>query len=267
MEPKVWSARRLWIMVALLFGAQLWAINHFSARPELAPVAPPDQPVVSFNLYPGELGSDEIAADLLAEDPTVLALPSACGFTGPSWLGRRRVNYRPPASLDPPRFLALDTGSIGRALSNFLRENSFPAFDPFEKDAPSPAATALYVSPDLAATQSVATIEGDLAPRAPDDFPALASWPSAQVVTNSRVRVSVNAAGTVVSAALVNRSGQPAADAAALQIAQRVRFRPASPASLATRPDAGPLAWGDIVFSWAWTPPTNALPPVAGPPP
>jgi TonB family protein len=260
MEPKVWSPKRLWIMVALLFGAQLWAINHFSSRPDPSALAPSEVSPVSFNLYPGELGSDQIAALLLAEDPTVLALPATRGFTGPSWLARRRVDYRPPASHDPPRFLALDTGSLGRALSSFLRENKFPASESREKGGPSGAASTIFFSPDLAATQSLARVEGDLIPRAPDEFPVLPVWPSAQVVTNSRVRVSVNAAGSVVSAVLVNRSGNAAADAAAVQTAGRLRFRPAGADRSLTRPDAGPLAWGDVVFSWAWVPPANAAP-------
>ncbi len=248
-------------MIGLVFGAQLWAVRHFNLI--TVPRPPSGEGRTEFRAYPGSLNSDELAETLLARDPTLFALPAARGFTGPIWLAAAPVDHRAPVWTEPPRFLEMDPNSLGRTLSTFLHDNGFPPFDPIDKTAGSKAALGLFTPAEASENRSLLSVEGRLAARKMDDSPALPAWASAELVTNSIVRVSVNPAGTTVSAVLVERSGLAEADAAALRIAWRLRFQPEAGSRRAGRLDVTSLDWGDLVFRWAASPATNAPPGVA----
>jgi TonB family protein len=267
-EPIAWSPRRQWVCIGLLFAAQIWAVHHFDRRPRLPPSgrpAPPlDEPSKSWVLLPDPLGGDELASSLLADDPALFALPNPRGFSGPLWAAPGPVEYRPADWSDPPRFLSLDAASLGQALSVDARYQGFPPFDLFGEAEPSSEALGLYPPPETPETNSVLILGGELAGRGLGNPPALSAWPSAEIVSNSTVRVTVNSAGAVLSSVLIGRSGRPEADASALRLARQLRFFPLNNDGRANEAEAGPVSWGDLVFSWAMLPATNAAPAKAG---
>lgn len=248
----------------LACGAQLWAIKHFD-QPN-SPALPIEERQTEFREFPGSLDSDQLAQYLLARDPTLFALPGAHGFTGPVWLAATPVDHHAPVWTEPPRFLEMDPGSLGRTLSTFLHDNGFPPFDSFDKAPPSRAALGLFPPFQASENRSTLSIEGDLKGRPLENTPVLLAWPANDVPADTVVRVGVNGSGTIISAVLTDRSGLPAADAEALRLARQLRFRPATTGPAKDRPSPSLLTWGDLVFSWAVSPSTNPPTPPATPP-
>ena len=80
------------------------------------------------------------------------------------------------------------------------------------------------------------------------------SWPYNDVLAATTVQLVVDRHGSVLAANLLTRSGLPAADQRALELARASRFEMADPAS-----DTTPMTWGQMVFQWQAVPPgTNA---------
>ena len=257
-EPKEWTPRRRWIFTGMIFAAQIWAIYHFRVR--ATPLAAPAGDETIWRFFAGSLNSEEIATNLLGDDPTLFALPNFHGFSGPIWLATTCADTRPAVWDEPARYLPLDAGSLGRTLSIYLQDHSFPPFEAFNADTPSSESLGLYVPPEAPETNSLLVLSGELAGRGLENPPSLPAWPAADLITNSTIRLSVNAAGTVLSAALIGQSGQADADTAALELARKLRFRPSSKDFPLLRTDGGALSSGDAVFWWAMLAATNAAP-------
>src|SRR6185436_6150772 len=107
------------------------------------------------------------------------------------------------------------------------------------------------------AGQSRLRIEGGIALRPPSKGIALPAWPRADILSNSVVRVAIDADGRPLFPALSAESGLPEADLAALKIAAATRFR-ALPHADRDGSGTGPLAWGKMIFEWHTVPPAPA---------
>jgi hypothetical protein len=59
----------------------------------------------------------------------------------------------------------------------------------------------------------------------------------------------------VLSATLLTRSGNPAADQKALDLARAARFKP-----VGSEPEAPALTWGQLVFQWQVVPLNTNVP-------
>jgi len=253
--------RKWWLVVALVFSGQLALIfslsDHSAIRPRAAAAAP--------TLHLAGIAS----ADLLAlMDPTLFALPRRQGFSGPAWL---KVPEPPPRSFDwvePPRGLALAFEQLGAAFEWHIKTNEFNSLQKPPK--PEPELTLPERLPvAISAGQSVLRLEGVLAGRRLLTPVKLRSWEHTDILTNTIVKLAVDAkTGEAVTATLLPPGcGYAPADMEALSQARAVRFEPAAE----ERPARGgsgiaDLIWVTMIFEWNTLPvtPTNAPPGTTG---
>jgi TonB family protein len=118
----------------------------------------------------------------------------------------------------------------------------------------------------ISAEQSTLLLEGDLARRRLITPLTLRSWPNPDILTNTVVRIAVDAEGRPVSPTLLSGSGSSEADQYALEQARAARFEPVrrNPAETAPR-STTPLSWGRLVFRWQTLPPPPPDTPAASP--
>ena len=257
-ESRLWSRRRWWGLVLLIFGGQLglifWLGNPSSIRPRPAATA--------FTLKLA--GSD--SAELLAiNDPTLFALPHRQGVVGPASLVTPRPESPSFQWPEPTNPLLLSVGQLGTVFNRFIETNEFTSLQ--LPSNPKPSLTVPY-SPPLAvsAEQSTLRLEGDLAQRRLVAPPPLRSWENPDILGNSVVRIAVDADGRPVSPALISSCGSREADQYALEQAKAARFQPLrrDPADTARNPTAE-LSWGRMVFRWHTVPPPSTNAPAANP--
>jgi TonB family protein len=197
-------------------------------------------------------------------DPTLFALPHSKGFSAPVWLPIRRIEFAPFKWTEAPRFLALPVEQLGSTFMQFMQTNRFARFEPGILPPPElilPESPPLFV-PRTRSGLSVRELEQ----RRLLNPPELPSWPAADLLTNSVVRVRVDAAGNVFSARLVPPgSGSKAADRRALELARALRFAPLSQPPIVSADPVGQLTPGTLVFEWHTVPPPPTNLPVLAP--
>lgn len=243
-----WSARTWWCVVLALFCLQLGLLFWLGSRQPVKPRAAIGAPEWRF--------AGPTAAEWLAlQDPTLFVHGHARGFAGAAWMPVPVPAYQPPESAESPRWLALDARPLGEILRQYVQAN--PAMVRMWLSRPAPP----LAQPAAGATSAIGTasavrVVGDLAGRQMLSKPFLRGWEQADLLTNSVVRVLVDAAGLVVSPVLLASSGRPEADALALEVAREVRFEPLRGGS---PPASGGLCSGELVFEWQTLPvaPTN----------
>ena len=243
-ELRLWSRRRQWGMVGLVFGAQLglifWLGNTVPIHPR------PAAPGLAFRLA----GSD--SAELLAlNDPTLFALPHRQGSAGPASLGTPRTESPSFQWPEPANSLFLAVDELGASFNRFIQTN---AFDSIQLPAnPEPSLTLPDRSPAAVPPEpSTLRLEGNLARRRLITPLALRSQSNSNILANSVVQIVVDAEGRPVSPpALLSGSGDAKADQYALEQARAVRFEALrrNPADAAPNP-AADLSWGRLVFRW-----------------
>lgn len=255
-----WPRHRWWLLVALVFGAHIGLIYALGDRRPIVPR--PLEPAPELRLA---VGSSELLA---LHDPTLFALPHPSGFSATAWRQKSQSEFPPFRWTEPPRWLALPVEQLGDTLRRFVQSNAFARVE-FEA-LPAPQLASPEVRREaVPVARSTLRVTGDLAQRRLLNPINLTNWPSADLLTNSVVRVLVDTAGNVVSHKLLRwDSGskdpdQLKADQRALELARAARFSPLPPAeSLATNP-LGRLSRGALIFEWHTVP----LPATNGPPP
>ena len=257
-ESRPWSSGRWWGLVALIFGVQVSLIFWFG---DTAPIRPrPAAPAFTFKL------AGSAAADLLAlNDPTLFVLPHRQGSAGPAGLKTPRPESHSFQWPEPTNSLLLAVDQLGTVFNHFIETNDFDSLQLPAK--PMPTLTLPRLPPlVISAEQSELLLEGDLAQRRLITPLPLRSWPNPDILTNSVVRIAVDAEGRPVSVTLLSGSGSEAADQNALEQAQAARFEPVgrNPAETARRSTA-PLSWGRMVFRWQTFPPPPTNTPAASP--
>jgi hypothetical protein len=255
LEPVRWPRRRWIYAVAAVFLLQaglVFLLGHRARRP-------PEPPIFRTSIH---LLTDPAARlDALPglDDPTLLALPSLRGFSGPAWLRFPTLEYQPAEWVEPPQWLSLDTNALGSIFSGFIKTTlisppliadkplpPLPRYEPNFPNEPLPSQSRLRLEGDLARRPLLAPLE-------------LQSWPHSEILSNTVVQAVVDAAGFTFSAVLLSESGLKEADAQALKLASAARFRPL-PRSQRAADGVGPMTWGRFVFQWHTLPlPTTNL--------
>lgn len=256
-EPSRVYHLRWWVVVAAVLVAQVAAIYWLGERQLPPPEPHPPGPSLQF-------ARPSLREWIALEDPSLFALPRSQSFSGDVWLTPH--TNKPPAFewSDVPEWLPLDLPQLGLSLNRFLATNTFGAN--LQSIRPQPVLTLpSLVSPFQLVERSRLRLEGDLANRTLLNPVELPSPMAGDLLTNSVVRVIVDADGRPVSATLLSSSGQHATDLQALQQAWQSRFAvlPLLP------PESGvegpsPLQPGLMIFEWHTLPlpPTNT--PVGG---
>jgi hypothetical protein len=244
-----WTRGRFLGVVGVLLVLQAGLLFLFGDRSQPQPqvAARP----VRFRALGASVSEDQLMRQYFVGDPAVFPVPNPHGFSGRSWLDQQPLVYHSENQLEPPVWLALEADRLG---TNFpLLRPGYTAIRmdlaqlPSRQEEPPP----IFLAPELIATQSVFRLEGGLRDRLLGPAPALSSWPSPQLLTNSTVQIAVNPEGEVVAARLKARSGWDDADAEALAKARALRFRPSIGAG--TR-------WGNAIFQWQTIEPPAAVP-------
>jgi hypothetical protein len=240
------------------FTAQIALLAFLGQRPH--PPAPVPRFNASIHLAADAWSAQQLSDWPLLTDPTLFVWPNAQSFSGAAWLRYSPLQHRLSDWAEPPSWLGLDAGRLGRSFSEFVATNQPPPLRIAEKPLPPPTGSAPTVPNEPLAERSDLQIEGDLA-RHPLLTPVtLRSWPHTDLLTNTVVQVLVSSEGDVVSAVLLAESGLKTADDEALRLATGARFRP-WPTAAAQNASERTVSWGKLIFQWHMAPPsasTNA---------
>jgi hypothetical protein len=243
-ESLGWRPRRWLVFVVLLIAAQLAVVWCLSVRRS------PPAPRVSAEAHLRVVGdgNKEGARRPTFEhaDPTLFALVSAEGFSGPAWLTIPDFAYTMSNGPAPLQWLAVRPEELADDLTEFVQTNLLSEDVIAGPITPQVAEPAQRVPVLTAAT--LLKVEGELA-----DRPLLYNPPLPQlsepVLTNTTVRLLVDGDGRTVSAALLSPSWVAAADQAALRFARGARF---APRRSTVEGDPGKKCdFGTFVFQWA----------------
>jgi hypothetical protein len=245
-KPMFWFYRRPgWTvaMLVILQGALIWLLDSrwpLPTRPRL--------PSTAFHLLAGTGADERLAARWTTEDPTLFALVSAHGFSGPVWLNYPRVDHRLADWVEPPQWLAPRVDHLGVVFGEVSKIQT--VLLPVTDEKPMPPLAQLNVSSTPVARQSTVSVEGALSARPLAGKFELPAWSFSEILTNSEVQVMVGEDGRTFSAVLLVSCGLKTADETAIEWARKARFKPGS--SPALDGGAGPetFTWGRLLFQW-----------------
>jgi len=246
------SRLKLWLAIALVFAAQVALTFWLGNPPPVKHFQPPIVPMVYT--------ADDQSRDLIAiNDPTLFLLPHRDNFSGDAWLKMEPRKFTPTNWTEPARPLELPKEQLGAAFVAFMQSNRPPRFQSrIEVGLETAAATSLPLSPiDVPSRMFV---EGDLAKLRLLTSLQLPPQTNSDLLTNTVIRVVVDAQGYPFSSVIWERSGKDEADAMALtNFARAVRFSPPEAEALRAVP-TNKMVSGQLVFEWQTLPPapTNA---------
>jgi hypothetical protein len=258
--PLRWPLRRWSFLVALVFAVQVGAIFFLSDNSPLRPRSPVAAPTLHL--------SGNSASELLAlSDPTLFALPHREAFSGDAWLKMPAIPSASFTWTEAPRWLTAPTQELGAAFHRVLESYTFDHLQPSSRSEPELTLPKIS-SVETPASRSTFRIVGALASRrllAPLETPP---WPNLDLLTNTIIKVMVNAEGVPISTAVQAGSGLKAADDYAREQVRSARFESvvSGGPQRSTNAITG-LTLGEILFEWQTLPlpSTNALPPSVRP--
>jgi len=252
--PRGASRIKLWFAVAIVFAAQVgltfWVGN------------PPPPKHFQTSAVPVVYMADSESQDLLAiTDPTLFILPHRDNFSGDAWLKTEPRKFSPTNWTEPARPLELPKEQLGSAFVVFMQTNRPPRFQPKIESSWDRAEVAAPLPP--ISVPSRLLVEGDLANLQLLTKFTLPPQTNSDLLTNTVVRMIVDAQGYPYSYVIDGRagsSGSEEADQMALtNYARRIRFSPPEAEGLRTVP-ANKMVSGKLIFEWQTLPPapTNA---------
>lgn len=272
-EPPVkkWTWGRWLALIGIVFVLHVALIFIFGSRKPAPPLQVKNAPSLTL--------TGESADNLLGlNNATLFALPANDGFSGIMWAPIPPIPIPLPPLTEEPHWLSaanpLQVKALGATFHHYMQTNQFASIR-FEFNQAPPLSVPMVTTPPLLAQASTLQIEGDLAKRPLLDPIQLPSWPFADVIAPSVVQVLVDAAGNVISAALLPAENvlQPAAvrdtvepsavrdpdaDTSAVELARNAHFAPLSlnAGSVESNP-IGRMAVGRLIFNWQSVPVTN----------
>jgi hypothetical protein len=253
---EVWSRRRFWTTLVLVFALQIACIFWLGARTPLVSQTS-GSPSIVFLAASG--ANDGLA---LAE-PALFVLPHRYGFSGSAWL---TVPARRLDSVDwtgPNGWLPFTTAPVGNSFPEFAATNPFVSFQLAAKPDPEFGTPRLPVPLPLP-TNSALRIAGPLAARQLFFMPPLPVWAHTNVLTNTVVQVLADARGNVFSWTLMGvGSGLAAADEEAIRLARAARFEPLN--SGGQSQSSTDFTLGTMIFQWLTVPVRQSGTPITPP--
>ena len=245
-QDEPWSPIRWIIAIALVFGLHIGLIYALGSRKPIEMRAVKNAPAVQLTTSLNEFQQ--------LDDPTLFALPHPRGFAAATWLRLPQIAFTPFRWTEPPRLLALPLQQLGETFLRFANTNAYPRLEiqslasvQFTKVEP-------LETFDTFPRESRLLVNGSLTERRFLNVPAnLPAWsPAAEPLTNTLVRVFVDARGNVFSPVLQRPgSGSREADQFALKLARDAKFS-------AGQKGGDTLTKGLLIFEWQTLPKTNA---------
>ena len=241
------TAPGFWIWgFIFLFLIHAFAILKFSEGPN----SPPSwEKPAAFLYVAGDNETRQRIQELASlHDPTLFALPHPHSFSGAGWLNARREVLEFTNWLETPEALALSAEQLGSSLNDYVATNR-PSEAQLFASLRAAQAPAMRIPDTPVLTQTIARVEGDLAPRKIVRQPPLPSVTNVDVLRATTVTISVNGDGLVESASVSGDSGSKEADQEALQAARVFEFEPLAVRDARARAAAAPVI-GRLVFTW-----------------
>jgi len=255
--PRGTSRIKLWLAIAVVFAAQVALTFWLGNPPPVKHFQPPVVPIVNL--------ADNRSRDLLAiNDPTLFILPHRDNFSGDAWLKMEPRKFTPTNWTEPARPLELPKEQLGAVFVAFMQTNRPPRFQPRVESG---LDTAESAGPPLSpiSVPSQMFVEGDLAKLRLLTPLHLPPQTNSDLLTNTVIRMVVDAQGYPYSAVIWAKSGSDYADAQALtNFARAVRFSPPEAEALRTV-TTNKIVSGKLVFEWETVPPAPTNAPSANP--
>jgi TonB family protein len=242
-----WSAARWCAVAGAAFAAQAGLVFLLSGNPVPAGRgAAAETPRFRMALIPVPPGAG-------TAEPASLAMSGRHDFSRTAWLSRSNLTHRLSDWTEGAEWWRYPTNRLTRDFQALVDASGISR--PATRELPQqPAPVPEEDNTELALLRSSVELGGTLAAiglRQPLAVPEIIS---PDVLPPTRVQVSVNKDGLVLSALVTQGSGNAGADAAALRLAAGAQFRP--PAAAVSLPGVGAMT-----FRWATIPPrTNAVP-------
>ena len=232
-----WNWKKTFLVILFAFVAHLALVSLLGAKKNAVPRPVKNVPV--FHL------ADNASEFVRLTDPTLFARSPAEDFSAAA--GASQPVGEPPSFhwTETPPFLAPAVSTLGAAFNAFMQTNRFVTTVLNFKPPPLPGPL-LTTSEPLLPQISTWQLGGEIAGRRLLN-PLTAPTPMVNdVLEPSRVQLLVDTDGNIVSAVLLDASGDNNTDQTALTLARTLRFAPAAR-----------LMFGEIIFYWH-TVPTNA---------
>ena len=259
-----WS---LWAAaIAIVFALHVVLIFTFGEHKPIQPVSVKNTPSLALvNESPGDWEA--------LNDATLFALPGNNGFAGSVWAEiPLSLELRKHDTIEAPHWLSQTnsvlTAGLGAAFHAFVQTNRYGEIH-FEFSPPAEAAAPEVSTEPPLPERSTMQIEGELAGRRLLTPLTLPAWQDTGIDAPSVVQVLVDAAGNVVSAALLPQDimtqGNPweprlnddkSADQWAVALARTLRFAEL-PTDAARTNALSRLAIGQLIFNWRTMPVTT----------
>jgi hypothetical protein len=226
--PGKWNRfirRTGWIIIVFLLqiGLIVWfsgnskaAIRKTSPAPSLSIVSPQSGELVALT------------------DPTLFALPHYRTFSGAAWLRSHNIPAQSFEWSDKPGWFQPSNDDFLPGTNSAAAE--IEVSELVKTAPPLPPRPAVSVAPQFP-EKSKLEILGFT--RALVSAPSLPAWSTTNALTNTVVRLMVDANGITRSQTLLVRSGLPEADQFALNTSRNLRFAPVPGASASSNPVAG----------------------------
>ena len=261
-----WTWSRWAAAIAIVFALHVVLIFIFGEYKPIQPVPVRNTPSLDLvNESPGDWQA--------LNDPALFALPANNGFAASIWAEiPLSLKFGRPITIEAPHWLSPTNSvlraNLGAAFKTFVQTNRYAAIH-FEFSPPvQVAAPEVSTEPPLPG-RSTMQIEGELAGRRLLTPVTLPAWQDTGVDGPSVVQVLVDAAGNVVSAALlpqdVMTQGNPweprfnddkSADQWAIALVRTLRFAEL-PTDAARTNAQSRLEIGQLIFNWRTMPVTT----------
>lgn len=237
LEPR-WSPRRWSTLILVLFVGHLGVIGFLGRMPPVPEPAVASPVRRIFAAIQGPLSADE-APLATAPIPTTLRLRDLQYHTVGSF------PYPLADELPAPRWLNI--GSSGRLLGTLPPETQLAPVD-----AAGPLPELPNERPGLirAASRTLTSIQGGLQDRQLTLPVPPIDWHGLEPLLPTVTEIVVNAAGRVLSARVIESSGNKAADALARDASFKLRFQPLPGIKAPDINAPANLGWGRIRFRW-----------------
>ncbi len=257
-RPRRGTSRiKMWLAIAVVFAVQAGLTFWLGNPPPVKHFEPPEVPAVHL--------ADNRSDDLLAiYDPTLFILPHRDNFSGDAWLKMAPRTFSPTNWTEPARPLELPRDQLGASFVAFMQTNRPPRFQPRIESSLDAGGD---VSPPLPpiSVPSRMFVEGDLAKLRLLTPLHLPPQTNADLLTNTVIRMVVDAQGFPYSSVIWAKCGDDNVDAMALtNFAKRVRFSPPEAEALRTIP-TNKMVSGNLVFAWQTLPPPPTNTPAGTP--
>ncbi len=255
-EGLPWSRRRWSLFVLAVLALHLGALWMVSAR--TGEVCPRTAAGAIARWQTSPASAQKLLDALEVSDPTLFAMVNTRGFSGAAWLQPSPPAYRASEWTDTPRSLTQPTQALGGAFQRYATNDRAPLFEPARK--PAAPVPVLTLRQPVLRERSRLLLEGPVANRALVQSPPLRSWPSPEVLADTRVQVLVNADGLIFSPRLLSPGGvqdplQRVVDQHAIELTRALRFA-ATPVREPVSP--APPEQGILIFQWHTTEPPSA---------